>query len=208
MTVGLTPALEADLEAFRSDTAERLARLKPADTIKGLFINRYLEVFRSHAGDAFVARCYAVMGHPHFFDLINYPYSVLVRLGPLASRELVPKFGSVHRWLWELGREATDGYLSSTLGRAFLATFRPSPKTMLTGMPWAIATCFTFGKRTVIFTGESSAIFRCRFEYSPAPANAGAVQCAVEASGGRDVRVEINPFDVFNYDLEISWTSQ
>ncbi|MCC6336861.1 MAG: TIGR02265 family protein [Myxococcales bacterium] len=194
-----------DLAQFRADSAARLARLQRTDTLKGLFVNRYLSMFQQLGGDALRRRALEAMGEVRIFDFWNYPYARMVQVGLTVVDELAPRLGGVDSCLREFGRLATTSYLGSVLGRAFLATFHPSPRTMLIGMPWAIGTVFTFGERTVVFPEPGRCTFRCRREFSPAPSNAAAVQAAVEASGGHEVRVSITSLDLFNYDLNVSW---
>jgi uncharacterized protein (TIGR02265 family) len=201
------PRLEVELEQFRADSGERLARLKPTDTLKGLFVRRYLQLFGHHGGEALKQRAIEAFGEPRVYDFLDYPYAAMVRVGLAVMDELAPRFGGVDACLHQFGRLATNSYLQSLLGRAFLATFQPSPRTMLSSMPWAISTVFTFGQRGVAFAEPGVCLFRCRRDFSPAPANAGAVQAAVEAAGGQDVRVEISQLDLFNYDLRVSWAT-
>lgn len=198
-------ALAADIVRFRADSAERLARLRPTDTLKGLFVRRYLELFRELGGVAMVARGQEALQEKRVFDFLDYPYASVVRMGLVVVDELAPRFGSVDAWLHEMGRLATTSYLRSLLGRAFLASFQPSPRAMLTGMPWAIGTTFTFGERSVTFSTPSHCLFHCRREFSAAPSNAGAVRAAIEAVGAEDVHIGINLLDLFNYDLEVTW---
>lgn len=195
----------SELAQFRSDSEARLARLKSTDTLKGLFLRRYLELFRGIGGAAMETRALAVIGERRVHDFLDYPYGGMVRVGLELAEELAPRYGGVEPWLREMGRLATSSYLESLLGRAFLATFQPSPRTMLTGMPWAISSCFSFGERRVSFDGARHAVFRCRSEFSPSQSNAGAVQAAVTATGARNVVVLIEQLDVFNYDLDVSW---
>ncbi|MDP1823375.1 MAG: TIGR02265 family protein [Archangium sp.] len=201
----MSPALAADIARFRADSAERLARLRPTDTLKGLFVRRYLELFRELGGAPLERRGRDALQERRIFDFLNYPYAGVVQMGLAVVDELAPRYGGVDAWLDEMGRLATTSYLGSLLGRAFLAGFQPSPRAMLTGMPWAISTTFSFGERSVTFSHPSSCLFHCRREFSAAPSNAGAVRAAIEAVGAQDVRVGIKLLDLFNYDLEVSW---
>ncbi len=200
-----TTSLEADLGAFRADIAARLARLRPADTIKGLFVRRYLETTARLGGAALRERCLQELGEQRVVDLFNYPYAAMLRMGLATADVLALRAGGVAPWLREIGRNATGAYFDSRLGRAFLAVVQPSPRAMLSMMPWAIRTCFSFGERSVVFDGHCRGLFRCRFEFSPGEANAGAVEAAVQATGAADVQVVVRPFDAFNYDLEVTW---
>lgn len=203
---GRLPAPPAtDLERFRADSAARLARLRPTDTLKGLFVRRYLELFVQVRGPALRARAFEALGERRVHDFLDYPYAGMVRVGLAVMDELAPRYGGVDACLHELGRLATKSYLDSVLGRAFLASFQPAPRTMLSAMPWAIGTVFTFGERSVVFPEPGRCCFRCRREFSPAPANAGAVRAALEATGAREVRVDLTTHDLFNYDVEVSW---
>jgi uncharacterized protein (TIGR02265 family) len=104
-----------------------------------------------------------------------------------------------------MGRLATESYFKSMLGRAFLNTFTPSPRAMLSGLPWAIRSTFAFGERRVEFLEGQRCLFQCRRDFSPAQSNAGAVQAAIEAVGARDVTVHIESQDLYDYDLDVRW---
>lgn len=201
----MSPTLAADISRFRADSAERLARLRPSDTLKGIFVRRYLELFQELGGVALVRRGQEALTERRVFDFLNYPYAGVVQMGLAVVDELAPRFGGVDAWLHEMGRLATSSYLRSLLGRAFLASFQPSPRALLMGMPWAIRTTFSFGERSVTFSDPRRCLFQCRREFSAAPSNAGAVRAAIEAVGAEDVQVDIKPLDLFNYDLEVTW---
>lgn len=168
-------------------------------------MRRYLELFAQVRGPALRARALEAMGERRIHDFFDYPYAGLVRVGLAVMDELAPRYGGVDACLHEFGRLATKSYLDSLLGRAFLASVQPTPRTMLSAMPWAIGTVFTFGERSVLFYERGGCRFRCLREFSPAPANAGAVRAAIEAVGAREVRVDVTRHDLFNYDLEVSW---
>lgn len=196
------------MERFRADSAERLARLRPTDTLKGLYLARYLQMFDELGGAPLVKRGLEVLEERRIFPFLNYPYARMVNLGVAVADELVPRFGGVDAWLEQMGSLATSGYLRSSLGRAFLASFQPSPRALLKGMPWAISTTMSFGQREVVFGDATHCTFRCRREFSAAQSNAGAVRTAIETVGAKDVRIDIRMFDLFNYDLEVSWREQ
>jgi uncharacterized protein (TIGR02265 family) len=197
--------LDDDVQRFRADSAERLARLRPSDTLKGLYLRRYIDLFEELGGPS-LARCgLEALQERRIVDFLNYPYSGLVRMALAVVDEMTPRYGTVDHWLDQMGQLATTSYLRSLLGRAFLASFNPSPQTMLAGMPWAISTTFSFGQRSVTFPDPSRCLFHCRREFSAAPSNAGAVRAAIEAVGAKDVRVGINLLDLFNYDLDVTW---
>lgn len=197
---------QEDLQRFRADSAERLARLRPRDTLKGLYLRRYLEVFGELGGPVLAQRGLEALKERRIFDFLNYPYSGVVQMALAVCDELAPRYGGVDPWLHEMGQLAATSYLRSLLGRAFLASFNPSPRSMLVGMPWAISSTFNFGQRSVLFPGLNRCVFQCRREFSAAPSNAGAVRAAIEAVGARDVRVDITLLDLFNYDLDVTWT--
>ena len=195
-----------DVQRFRADSAERLVRLRPSDTLKGLFLRRYLDLFQELGGPSLAQRGLEALQERRIFDFLNYPYASMVRMGLAMVEEMTPRYGSVDHWLEQMGALATTSYLRSLLGRAFLASFNPSPRTMLAGMPWAISTTFSFGQRSVTFPDANRCLFHCRREFSAAPSNAGAVRAAIEAVGAKDVKVVINLLDLFNYDLDVTWS--
>ena len=203
---GVDAPAHDDLARFRAESQARLDALRPDHTIKGLFANTYFRLIEDLGGKPLAERARAAFGGGRVFDFVNYPYASLVRVGLSVADELAPRYGGVEPWLFEMGRLATVGFFESLLGRAFLAGFRPSPRTMLTGMPGAINSSFGFGLRAVRFEGESSCVFACREEFSPAASNAGAVHAAVIAAGARSVAIETRARSLFDYDLLVQWT--
>lgn len=200
--------LRAQLAAYREETEARCARLKRTDTIKGLFINGYLRAWARQAcsgSGPLLERCLAALGETAVHDLYSYPYANLLRMGLVGAEALAGRAGGVATFLRETGRQATAEYLGSPLGRAFLALLPNQPRAVVGLMPWAIRTTFTFGERSMRFDGPTHGVFSCRFDYSPAEANAGAVEAALLAAGARSASVAIERFDLFNFDLLVRW---
>lgn len=198
--------IEAQLAVYREETEARCARLKRTDTIKGLFINHYLRAWaQAGGGQPLVERCLAALGETAVHDLYSYPYANLLRMGLVGAEALAAQAGGVAAFLRQTGRHATAGYLGSPLGRAFLALLPSQPRAVIGLMPWAIRTTFTFGERSMRFDGPTHGVFSCRFDYSPAEANAGAVEAALLAAGATSVAVAIERFDLFNFDLLVGW---
>jgi uncharacterized protein (TIGR02265 family) len=189
---------------FRAEMDARLAKLKPSDTTKGLFLRGYLEVYRKEGGEEFHDRCMRELGEKRVVDVFNYPYSGVMRIGLLGAELLAPKLG-IHNYLRQMGRLATDRYFNSVLGKGLLSLVQPSPKKILGMMPAAVATCFSFGKRTVEFPKAGECLFHCRDDFSPAQANAGALEAAILATGGSAVELTVSAQDPFNYDVHARW---
>lgn len=206
MDTGNYATLAGELERFRAETAERLARLKPTDTIKGIFLKGYLEAYRQEGGDALYEQCVALLGERKIVDLFNYPYAGVMKIGVLGAELLGPKLGGVNPYLRAMGRLAVDGYLTSTLGRAFMALVRPTPRAMLGLLPTAIKTSFSFGERRVTFDGESC-VFQCRKDFSPSEANAGAIEAVLRATKVARVEVSVAQHSLLDYDLQARWSA-
>ena len=192
---------------FRAQMDLRLSRLTPDHTIKGLFLKGYLDLFRREGGEELHQRCLKELGDKRVVDVFNYPYSGVMRIGLLAAEPLAPKLGGIENYLREMGRLATQGYLDSVLGRAYRTLVNPTPHSMLSMMPTAIRTCFSFGERKVRFPSPTEAVFECRDDFSPAEANAGGIEAAITATRGRDIKVEVKARDLFNYDIHAHWTA-
>ena len=197
--------IAAQLAVYREETEARCARLKRTDTIKGLFINCYLRAWEAQGGRSLVDRCLAALGEAAVHDLYGYPYASLLRMGLVGAAALAARAGGVAPFLRQTGRQATAGYLGSPLGKAFLALLPQRPRSIIGLMPWAIRTTFTFGERVMRFDGPTHGVFSCRFDYSPAVANAGAVEAALLAAGAKAAAVAIERFDLFNFDLLVRW---
>lgn len=194
-----------DLSRFHADTQARLDRLKPNDTIKGMFLKGYLAAYRSEGGDLLYQQCRALVGEKSLVDFFSYPYSSVMRMGLVGAEVLAPKLGGVAPFLRAMGRIAVNQYLESTLGKTFLGLANPSPKAMLSLLPAACRTSFSFGERNVTFR-TNACTFTCRNDFSPAEANAGAIEAVIVAAQGKTPAVIVKQYDLLNYDLEASWT--
>jgi uncharacterized protein (TIGR02265 family) len=198
--------IEAELKAFRAETAERIAKLTPGDTIKGFYLRGYLEAFRTEGGEALYQRCRALIPDKDLIDFFSYPYAAVMQMGLLGAEQLAPKFGGVQPFLRAMGRIAVNQYLGSPLGRTFLNLAQPSPRAMLRMLPTAIATTMRFGTRTVTFASDTQCTFACRGDWSPAEANAGAIEAVIVAAKGKSPQVNVRPYSMLDYDLEASWS--
>lgn len=198
--------IEEELANFRGDTRARLARVTPAHTIKGFYLRGYLEACRGQGGDELYERCRAAVKERQILDFMSYPYSAALEISLVGAEVLVTKFGGVRPFLRAMGRIAVDQYLGSPLGRTFLSLAKPSPKAMLRMLPTAIATTIRFGSRSVSIEGDQRAVFACRDDFSPAEANAGAIEAVIIAGRGGSPSVRVKAFSLLDYDLEASWS--
>lgn len=198
--------LAGELERFRAETAERLALLKPTDTIKGIFLKGYLAAYRAEGGEALYERCVALLGERRIVDLFNYPYAGVMKIGVLGAEVLGARMGGVRPYLRAMGRLAVEGYLGSTLGKAFMALVHPTPKAMLGMLPTAIKTSFSFGERWVTFDGDAC-VFQCRKDFSPSEANAGAIEAVLRATRVSKVEVSVEQHAMLDYDLKARWSA-
>ena len=198
--------VEAELAAFRAEVTTRVAGLTVADTIKGLYLRGYLEAIRSQGGDELYRRCRTLVHEKEIIDFFSYPYAAVMEMGVLGAESLASTFGGVQPFLRAMGRIAVDQYLSSPLGRTFLNLAQPSPRAMLRMLPTAIATTMRFGTRTVTFTGDTACTFACRGDWSPAEANAGAIEAVIAAGKGRSPVVTVRQYSMLDYDLEATWS--
>jgi len=205
MDAGNYATFAGELEQFRAETAERLARLKPTDTIKGIFLKGYLEAYRKEGGDGLYDQCVTMLGEKRIIELFNYPYAGVMKIGVLGAEVLGPKLGGVQPYLRAMGRLAVDGYLSSALGKAFMSLVHPTPKAMLGMLPTAIKTSFSFGERWATFEGDSC-VFQCRKDFSPSEANAGAIEAVLHATRVSKVEVTVQQQDLLDYDIKARWT--
>ncbi|MFZ5443052.1 MAG: TIGR02265 family protein [Myxococcota bacterium] len=198
--------IEAELAAFRAETAQRLEKLTRGETIKGLYLRGYLEAYRTEGGEALYEKCRAELPEKELVDFFSYPYEVVLKMGLHGAEALVPKFGTVREFLRAMGRIAVNQYLQSPLGRTFLELAKPSPRAMLRMLPTAIATTIRFGDRKATFANDNQCTFACRGDFSPAEANAGAIEAVILAAKGRSPQVLVRQHSMLDYDLEATWS--
>lgn len=69
-----------------------------------------------------------------------------------------------------------------------------------------IATTIRFGDRTATFRDDNQCTFSCRHDFSPAEANAGALEAVIVAGKGRSPLVVVRQHSMLDYDLEATWS--
>jgi uncharacterized protein (TIGR02265 family) len=167
----------------------------------------YLSAYRQDGGDELYARCLELVGEKRLVDFFSYPYSSVMKVGVLGAEVLGPKHGGVRPYLRAMGRIAVDEYLGSALGKTFMSLVRPTPKSMLSSLPTAIRTIMSFGDRTFEMTGPASCVCKCRQDFSPSEANAGAIEAVVKATGVSGVEVGVEQMGLLDYDITAKWSA-
>jgi uncharacterized protein (TIGR02265 family) len=196
----------AELTAFRADVDARLAKMTPKDTIKGIFLTAYLQAYKTEGGPALYEQCLALLGEKRgLVDFFSYPYANVLKIGVLGAEQLGPRLGGITPYLRAMGRVAVDGYLKSALGQTFMNLVQPTPKSMLSTLPVAIRTMLSFGERTFTMSSPSACVFACRNDYSPAEANAGAIEAVIVAAKATEVKVSVTRHGLLDYDIVASW---
>ena len=183
-----------------------LSLATPADTARGMFFNGLLEAVRVLGGEEARGKCHTVAGGKKFVDFFNYPVSDLMKAIFTATDLLAPKLGGRDAVLRQLGRRATDDFLSSTVGKTMMALAGTDPHRLLAAFPNACRASLSYGERSVERLGDRQARLIARRDFLPLPYNEGILTAAVEQSRARVVVVQgrrLGPLDV---DYDISWS--
>lgn len=195
---GLEPELARDLE-------KRLSLATKEDTARGMFFNGVVGAVRTLGGEAAVERCLTASGEKRFVDFFNYPVAAFLRLAYVAAQVMGPQFGGFDGALRRMGTQATTDFLGSMAGKTLLLLAAESPKRLVGNLPAGYRAAVSYGERGVSWTGEKSGVFFMKRDFMPPAYHEGTLQAAIEAVGGKQVKVhgrQVGPLDT---EYTLSW---
>jgi len=188
------------------DLAQRLAHATAKDTCKGMFFNGVLlATERLVSVDARKA-LFAKAGGKKFVDFFNYPITDFLPLAFGAVELLLPKEGGWEAGFRRLGRQATDDFLGTAVGKTLLLLANDDARRLMSSLPSGYKTAVSYGERQVIWGGPKACTFKMRRDFMPHPYHEGVVEQVLQAVGANDVKVGGRRVGQLDTDYDVSWT--
>jgi len=192
------------MPADPADLQRRIAATTPGDTVRGLIFNASFQVIREMGGGAAVEECDPA-GTGSRVDFFAYPAADYLRLAWAAANRLEPKAGSAEKVFFALGRRSGSGVLSSTLGKTLVTLSGMDPRRLIGFTAAAYRATVSYGERTVAWKGERHAHVTFRRDFMVPPYHCGVFTGAVEAVGGKNVKVTGSQTGFLEAEYQVTW---
>jgi uncharacterized protein (TIGR02265 family) len=187
------------------DMQRRIAAATPRDTVRGLIFNSAFKVISELAGSGAAVACDPA-GRGLRTDYFSYPVTDYLRVAFAAADRLERELGSVDAVFFRLGFRATYDELDSLLGKTLAAIVGRDPRRLIANAANGYHATVSYGTRTVEWLGERSARLVFRRDFLVPAFHCGVLTGAVEAMGGRDVKVSGRELAFLDSEYELSWT--
>jgi uncharacterized protein (TIGR02265 family) len=152
----------------QNDLEQRIALMRPGDTVRGLSFTSVLKLARARLGNDAAERLREPLMKRNPVDFFSYPVVDFLRMLSLAADLLEPEFGSKEAALWACGKSVVDTFLESTVGQTLLRiTAGSDPKRVYSNATTAYATTVSYGHREFSVLGDKSV--RLYFKGDPLP---------------------------------------
>jgi uncharacterized protein (TIGR02265 family) len=149
----------------KEELQRRLSLATPTDTVRGFAINNTLGALRQDLGHEAVAHCLRQVEAKSFHSFFNYPVSDHLRVLYTTAWMLSDRYGGFDHAIRRIGRGLAPEFLSSVVGRTFIALTQQGPKQLLEHVPVAFRATASFGESTVRWTSSKSGILSTRGDF-------------------------------------------
>lgn len=187
------------------DLAQRVALAGGSDTCKGMFHNGLFMAAQRSQADAGVERLRTAAQGQKFVDFFNYPIAEFLPLAWVAADIVGGKSGLEHG-MRSLGRQATDDFLSSAVGKTLLMLAGSDPRRMMNSLSAGYKTAVSYGTRTVSWKSPAHCVFSMKRDFMPHPYHEGVLLQVLTAVGGKNVQVQGQRVGLLDTDYEITWS--
>ncbi|MBI5546397.1 MAG: DUF2378 family protein, partial [Deltaproteobacteria bacterium] len=168
------------------ELSHRMSLCSDADTARGMFFNGVLQVVKSACGEDARNRCLLATGEDSFVDVFMYPVKSFLPMAWAAVRELgVAEADGLRR----LGRQSAADFFSSMSGKTLIALAGQNPRRLAGTIPAAYKAAVSYGDRQITWTGDRACKLVVKRDFMPHPYHEGVVAAALEAMGGKSVKV-------------------
>lgn len=192
-------------EGWEVDLARRLEQARPAHTVRGLFLQSYLEQLRALGGEELLKQGLALCEHTRPVELFRYPVHTQLQLLSLLMPHLVAQHGEAAAGLRALGHLCINHFLSSYTGQLLLRLGGRDPNRILNHVPLGYQLASGFGKHTLRWRGPRHCHWAMTNQYLPRAYHEGVFQGILEHSDARAVRVAGHQTALLDSEYDISW---
>jgi uncharacterized protein (TIGR02265 family) len=199
----------------QDDLASRLALAAPNDTCKGMFFNG---VFRAMARAGAVepeapvspTGKKAKKQSEKYVDFFNYPIAEFLPLVWRAAELIGGGRSSAHleRGVRELGRQATDDFLSTAVGKTLLMLAGSDPRRLMSSLASGYKTAVSYGVRALEWQGQTQCLFTMRRDFMPHPYHEGVLLQVLGAIGARGLSVKGTRVGLLDTDYLVAWEAR
>jgi uncharacterized protein (TIGR02265 family) len=188
-----------------SDLAQRLALAGPKDNCKGMFFNGVLLAVEQLVSPEARKALFIKTGGKKFVDFFNYPIIDFLPLAFGSVELLLEKNGGWEGGFRRLGRQATDDFLGTAVGKTLMLLANDDPRRLMSSLPSGYKTAVSYGERQVVWTGAKSCTFKMRRDFMPHPYHEGVVEQVLSAVGATQVKVGGRRVGQLDTDYDVSW---
>lgn len=202
------PLIEPLLRIDADDLEQRIALANPSDTCKGMFCNGLFHAVQRTQGAAALDAFKVIAKGQKFVDFFNYPIAEFLPLA-WAAAELVGggnSPGALEAGIRSLGRQATDDFLGTAVGKTLLMLAGTDPRRMMNSLASGYKTAVSYGTRSVTWKTPTQCIFSMRRDFMPHPYHEGVLLQVLTAIGGKLVQAKGQRVGLLDTDYEISWS--
>ncbi|GHG71858.1 DUF2378 family protein [Comamonas sp. JC664] len=189
-----------------TDLARRLSRAEEKDRARGMFFLGALDVVRKEAGEAAAARCLAASRERAFVPFFLYPITSFLRLSYSAAGLLAPRLGGFEAAMRTMGARSAQDFLSTVVGRSFLALAGGCPKRLVSNLPSGYSTAVNYGERDVEWLDARQGRITMFRDFMPHSYHEGVVRAALDAIGAREPHVHGRASSLLDSEYLVSWT--
>ncbi|WP_342375804.1 DUF2378 family protein [Myxococcus stipitatus] len=191
----------------QNDLDQRIALMRPEDTVRGLIFNALLLLAERQLGADMASR----LREPFFkrspVDFFSYPAVDAIRLMYATSEALVTAghYGTHEEAVRACGAASVTGFFSSTVGQTLTRLIgKGDPKRMLSNAPTAYSTLVSYGRREYNVVTERHVRLSFHGDMQPVQYHEGVFQEALKAIQCKGTVVG-TPRGFFAADYDIVW---
>ena len=197
-------SLETDWE---SDFARRVAEVPSGHTIRGLFLQSYLEKLRALGDEALLARGLLLCGNAPPVELFLYPVQVQLQLLTLLMPSLISQYGDAASALRVVGRQNVSRFLSTAPGRLLMKLSGRDPRRLLTHAPMGYRIVASMGEHFQTWSTPRQCHWHMRRQMMPMPFHEGRLRELLEQGQARDAQVVGRQTSLFECEFDITWAA-
>jgi len=191
----------------KNDMDQRLALVRPEDTVRGLIFNAVLNLAERQLGPDAAAKLREPLFKRSPVDFFSYSAVDAIRLLYATSDALARagRFGSQEEAVRACGAAAVTGFFSSTVGQTLTRLIgKGDPKRLLSNAPTAYSTLVSYGRREYSVVAERHVRLAFEGDMQPVQFHEGVLQEALKAIQCNGT-VTGTPRGYFAADYDIQW---